>query len=299
MNGFIPLPRSPRESPNLCTMGHRRHLPSRPLVSHDAPSIRDLVLLIIASKDKLFFILHKVGTSCWEWRLVRVALKDSLSLYRACLQDGRCLVRFYIGHPDNVHFNAINQQFLLKYCNCNALMFGTMDAHLITPLDSSENQALCNHLVPVCTWINLTHGNAFIYGPFDCATVWNCKTRDRIDQQAWDALALRHSMFQNWLPWFDLPTYFIHVDHGVHTVFCNLITVDKSFTLIDSQFWLWLLPQTKGLMPSPFFIYSHLGITGGLVCPFSNPFLDCCLMHRGLLLLTWFCWCPHLTWQMA
>jgi hypothetical protein len=171
-----------------------------PLVSHDTPFITDLAPLIIASTDKLFFILHEVGTGCWEWCLVRIALKDSLSLYRACLQDGCFLVKFYIGYPAYVHFNAINQQFWLQYCNRNAPMFGTLDAHLITPLDSSEDQTLHNHLVPVCAWINLTHKDTFIYGPFDFAVVQNGKTCDRINQQALDALALRRSMFHNQLP---------------------------------------------------------------------------------------------------
>jgi hypothetical protein len=63
-----------------------------PSVSQDAPSIMDLVPLIIVSTDKLFFILHKVGTSCLEWCMVHVALKDYFSLYRACLQDGCFLV---------------------------------------------------------------------------------------------------------------------------------------------------------------------------------------------------------------
>jgi hypothetical protein len=110
-----------------------------PLVSHHAPSITDLAPLIITSKDKLFFILHEVSAGCQEWHLVRVALEDSLSLYHACLQDGYFLVKFYIGHPADVHFNAVNQQFWLQYCDRNAPMFGTMDAHLITLLDSSEN----------------------------------------------------------------------------------------------------------------------------------------------------------------
>jgi hypothetical protein len=82
-----------------------------PLISQDAPSITDLAPLIITSTDKLFFVLHKVGTGCREWRLVRIALEDSLSLYPACLQDGHFLVKFYVGHPADVHFNAINRQF--------------------------------------------------------------------------------------------------------------------------------------------------------------------------------------------
>jgi hypothetical protein len=135
-----------------------------PLVSHDALSITDLAPLIIASKDKLFFILHEVSPGCREWCLVHVTLKGSLFLYCACLQNVCFLVEFYVGHPADVPYNAINEQFWFQYCNWNAPMFGMMDAQLITPLDSSENRALHDHLVPVCAWINLTHGDTFIYG---------------------------------------------------------------------------------------------------------------------------------------
>jgi hypothetical protein len=30
-------------------------------------------------------------------------------------------------------------------------------------------------------------------------------------------------MFTNWVPWFDLPTYSIHVDRGVHTIFPRML----------------------------------------------------------------------------
>ena len=47
------------------------------------------------------------------------------------------------------------------------------------------------------------------------------KTRDRISQSDWDTLAKQPSMFHNPLPWFDLPSYFIHMDPGVHIIFNN------------------------------------------------------------------------------
>ncbi len=72
--------------------------PSLPIASKPeptAPTILTLAPLIFSITDKLFFIAHKIGTAdCYEWRLVRVAFRDSVSLYPSCLQDGRFLVEF-------------------------------------------------------------------------------------------------------------------------------------------------------------------------------------------------------------
>ncbi len=179
---------------------------------------------IISSTDKLFFIAHKIGTAdCRKWRLVRVAFQDSISLYPSCLQDGRFLVDFYTAHPSDVRFNAINQCFWLQYRDHNAPTFETMDAHLITPSDTSANRAAHHHLVPVRCWVNLTHGDTYLHGPFDFAVVRGRKTRDCIGQDCWDMLATKTSMFTNRLPHFDLPTYSIHVDRGVHAIFPGMI----------------------------------------------------------------------------
>jgi hypothetical protein len=45
------------------------------------PSITTLAPQIISSTDRLFFIAHKIGaTNCSEWRLVWVAIQDSILL---------------------------------------------------------------------------------------------------------------------------------------------------------------------------------------------------------------------------
>ena len=62
----------------------------------------------------------------------------------------------------------------------------------------------------------MLHRDTFIHGPFNFATVHNRKTRDRIGQEDWQALADHSHMFQNSVPSFDVPTYSIHVDNGVH-----------------------------------------------------------------------------------
>ena len=58
-----------------------------------------------------------------------------------------------------------------------------------------------------------------MHGPFDFAMVNNPKTRDWISQQDWQVLASFSHLFQNPIPSFDVPTYLVHVDNGVHVVF--------------------------------------------------------------------------------
>ncbi len=135
------------------------------------PSITSLAPLVILSPDKLFFISHSIGGSRQEWPLVRVAFQDSIALYPSCLQDGQFLVDFYMAHPSNVCYNAINQRFCLQHCNQTLAVFGTMDTHLITPSNTSKDRAKWHLLIPNQAWANLTHSDTYIHGPFELAIV--------------------------------------------------------------------------------------------------------------------------------
>jgi hypothetical protein len=105
----------------------------------------------------------------------------------------------------------------------------TTETHLIQPSDSSEDYATRNKLLPFRKWVNPTHHDTFIHGPFDFATVNGRKTWDRISQPDWDVLKTHCNMFHNPLPRFDVPSYSIHVDRGAHVTFhsdaiaCQLI----------------------------------------------------------------------------
>jgi hypothetical protein len=98
----------------------------------------------------------------------------------SALQDGLFLVEFYIAHPQDVPHNAVNQHFWLQYCKANGISNGNLDAHLITPSDTLEGQALCLYLHPVRCWTNLTHGDTYIHGPFNFATVRGRKTCNQL-----------------------------------------------------------------------------------------------------------------------
>jgi hypothetical protein len=201
--------------------------PPKPCASNALPPlITDLSPQIITSANILFLIAHTIGNaaSCKQC-LICFVFSDAISLYPFALQDGRFLVKFYVAHPNDVRLNATNEQFWLQYCNHTAPTFGTMDTHLITPSDTSEKRALYQHLVPVRCWVNLTHSDIFIHGPFNFATIRGCKTRDRFDQDAWNGLSSKSSMFVKKVPHFDLPTYSIHLDRSVHSIFTGMATV--------------------------------------------------------------------------
>ncbi len=75
--------------------------------------------------------------------------------------------------------------------------------------------------MPFRRWLNLTHTDTYIHGPFNFATVHGHKMRDRVSQGDWDVLALYSSMYHNAIPRFNLPSYSIHVDRGVHIAYSD------------------------------------------------------------------------------
>lgn len=194
--------------------------PSHEPVVPTVPHISLLVASIIASTDKLFFIAHKIGVdgATSEWRLVRVALRDSMAVHPSCLQDGQFLVDFYILHPADVRYNAVNQRYWIHYHPFGDAVAANsdLDSHLIRPSDTSDDYARRHHLVPCRRRVNLLHSDTYICGPFEFATINGRKTRDRVDQQFWDILARHKDMFSNTLPCTDVPLYSIHVDHTFH-----------------------------------------------------------------------------------
>jgi hypothetical protein len=105
--------------------------------------------------------------------------------------------------------------------------FGPIDAHLLTPSDTSKSRALRHHLVPVFCWVNLTHGDTFIHAPFNFATVYGRNTRNCIDQTDWDVLSSKSSMFVNKVPQFTLPMYSIHLDCGVYSIFTDMMAASN------------------------------------------------------------------------
>jgi hypothetical protein len=208
--------------------------------SYSLPAIPKLSILtqsVIKSTDRLFFISHSIGPNeAREWRLVRVAFEESMSSYPSCLQDGRSLLEFFICHPNDLRVNAVNQRYWLQYHTSSELQspLSSTETHLIKPSDSSVNYAQCHKLCPFCKWINLTHLDTFIHGPFEFASVHGRKTRDHVSQVDWDVLKSHLDMFHNPIPPFDVPSYSIHVDRCAHVQFYNA-AISRQLILATSQ----------------------------------------------------------------
>ncbi len=76
------------------------------------PPANILAQKIVSSLDKLFFLSIPIGSGeVCEWHLVRVALEALMSSYPLCLTDSCYLVDFYICHPADSRYNAINQRY--------------------------------------------------------------------------------------------------------------------------------------------------------------------------------------------
>jgi hypothetical protein len=153
-----------------------------------------------------------------EWHLAQLAISNSVSLYLSCTLDGQFLFEFYICHPADWCYNAVNQDYWLQFHGCEDIAHPSLstDTHLDQPSDTLDAYAKRHNLLPYWKWLNITHLDTYIHGPFEFATVHGRKTRNRISQDEWDILRKHSSMFQNPLPTFDVPTYSIHVNQGAH-----------------------------------------------------------------------------------
>ena len=150
-----------------------------------------------------------------EWRLIQLDYESSVRRSPSCIETGKFLCDFYISHPSDWRFTAINQRFWLQHFKEADLLHPDQahESHLIKPSSTSRTYAIKNHLVVARKYVHMLHEDTFIHGPFDFATVHNRKTRDRIAQADWLALANHSHMYQNSVPRFDVPTYSIHVDN--------------------------------------------------------------------------------------
>jgi hypothetical protein len=189
------------------------------------PFLAALNAAMILSEDRLFFISIPFGSNdVREWCLVQLEYNLSIACSPSCIETGRFLCSFYISHPSDFRYNAVNQRFWLQHFKETDLCHPDEphDLHLVKPSATSQHAfAIKNNLVIAKKYVSLLHEDTFIHGPFNFATVHNRKTRDRISQEDWQALANHSHMFQNSIPSFDVPTYSIHINNGVYFSFPN------------------------------------------------------------------------------
>ena len=150
-------------------------------------------------------------------------LDKSIASNSTCMQNGRFFVEFYILHSADTSYNGINQRYWLQYHKASNIIMPTLAlaTHLIKPTDLSEQLAARHKLVPFRQLVNLTHESTYIRGPFEWTTVRGREMRDLVSLKEWNALSNHVSMFSNNLPKFNILTFYIHVDNGIHSTFCS------------------------------------------------------------------------------
>jgi hypothetical protein len=159
------------------------------------------------------------------------------STHLARTLDSRFLIEFYICHPADWRYNAVNQRYWLQLHSRSDLASpcSSMDTHLVHPTDTSDSYAARHKLMPFRKWLNICHLDTYIHGPFDFASVCGHKTRDCVAQSDWDVLHWHSSMFNNPVPHFDVPTYSVHCDRGANVMFrdnstCTILMLKHSWT---------------------------------------------------------------------
>jgi hypothetical protein len=188
-----------------------------PLSIPAVPAIPLLVVTIIQSTNRLLFVLYKISNNdAREWRLAWVAFMDSMLLYPSCMLDGWFLFKFYISHPADWHYNAVNQQYWLQlhYLEDITSPHSTANTHLVRPSETSESYASCHKLLPLGKWLNISHLDTYIHGPVEFATIVIAFARrtgvSSADTSLCSAIQFHCS---------DVPTFSIHVDRGAHVTF--------------------------------------------------------------------------------
>jgi hypothetical protein len=164
------------------------------------------------------------------------------------------LVEFYVQHTADGRYNNANQHYWLQYHLPGdiSLPLDSSATHLIRLSETSATLAARKGLIAFRQWVNLTHQSVFLHGPFDFASPNGRNSRDRVSEDDWRALSNLQSSYDNPPPVFDLPTYSIHVDQGVHCIFhCPKICTQLSATALLSQTYGDLLyPNKRSTVPS-------------------------------------------------
>jgi hypothetical protein len=154
------------------------------LTAAQAPAIStpQLIAAIVKSEDKLFFIAHAATATAGrkEWKLVQVKFSKSIQQQPACLKNGRFLVDFYMEHHQDGAPDIQDRLFWFEYHRSNAHKTISTRYHILQPSQFSARTATNKDLVPYREWLNLSDPTVSLLGPFDFATINNCKTRDRI-----------------------------------------------------------------------------------------------------------------------
>ena len=138
---------------------------------------------------------------------------------------------FYINHPDDCRYNAINQHYKME-CHTEASLYQvdhTASYYLVKPTSESKRYAQSKGLCPHRQWFYAHHNDTFIHGPFNFRINQNRRqSRDRVEHKYWFILYDMKHTYKNEAPTLShtLGTVSIHYSTLFHTEMESL-EVDK------------------------------------------------------------------------
>ena len=149
-----------------------------------------LVPKIIASKDHLFFISHKInGQERNKWKLIQVDLRSTMALNPSALTDGKYIANIRVEHPADRNHDIRQNRFLPYYQENNRPHKEySPQLQLIRPAPEAAAYAAKNNLQKARIWINLTQPSVYIYEPFNFAIIHGRQSSDKISENEWKKL---------------------------------------------------------------------------------------------------------------
>ena len=120
-----------------------------------------------------------------------------------CLTDGQFLADFFILHPDDCRYNAVNQRYWMEYHTKSTLYRpdNTPSYHLVKQKRDSTRYARSKGRYSYRQWIYLNHDDNYIHGPFDFTiTPDGRQSRDRVKHSDWSVLHDMKHMYKNKAP---------------------------------------------------------------------------------------------------
>jgi hypothetical protein len=160
-------------------------------------------------------------------RLENGDLSELLSRNLCC-----CIHRIYkmggfLSNFISVTLQTLGTMQLINAFGFNTIWTASFSHHTLYDGDSSFFAHLLFRLttLPGISYLHSKNGWTWhittlsIHSPFEFSSVNVRKTQDCVSQTDWNVLKSLCNMFHNPLPRFDVPSYSIHVDRGVHVLF--------------------------------------------------------------------------------
>ena len=148
---------------------------------------------------------------------MQVNLEKTFAHNPHVFSDGKFLVEYYVAHPDDSKYGAINKRYWKEYHAKLGSYQLHKKYHIIKPTICEEKYCVEKSLIPYETWSYIGQENIFIHSPFDFATLNGRKTKDRISEFDWKKLIQSKDEYHNHPPVLTAPRVSLHIDTPIYS----------------------------------------------------------------------------------